>query len=271
MEQAEHILSILKDLYRISGFRISLHDTLFREVLAYPKEPSPFCRCVQKSKEGYGVCVEMDRRGFALAAKTGEAQIYRCQFGLYEAVSPLYHYGILTGYLMMGQVLGKEEGSRDNALRAALPYADIRSLKNTLDTVPSCTEEEMHAYARIMTVCAEYLTLSGAMKTVGALGKQVEDYLTAHYSERITLEGLAKQFDCSRSTLINAFAATHSVTVFAYLQELRLKHARELLRETALPIGEVARLCGFSDGGYFTKVFRRAVGSNPLAYRNERI
>ena len=127
----------------------------------------------------------------------------------------------------------------------------------------------MYSYARIMTVCAEYLTLSGAMKSVGALGKQVEDYLTAHYSERITLEGLAAQFGCSRSTLINAFAATHSVTVFGYLQELRLERARALLQETTLPVGEVARLCGFSDGGYFTKVFRRAMGKCPLDYRNK--
>ena len=33
--------------------------------------------------------------------------IYKCYLGLYEAVAPLYSFGTLTGYLMMGQTINK--------------------------------------------------------------------------------------------------------------------------------------------------------------------
>ena len=47
------------------------------------------------------------------------AYIYQCRFGLYEAAAPLYHYGVLAGYLMMGQVLDPAQNSMQHARREA--------------------------------------------------------------------------------------------------------------------------------------------------------
>ena len=37
-----------------------------------------------------------------MSKKTGELYIYKCHFGLNEAIMPLYSYGSLTGYLIDG-------------------------------------------------------------------------------------------------------------------------------------------------------------------------
>ncbi len=52
-----------------------------------------------------------------------------------------------------------------------------------------------------------------------------------------------------------------------YLRTLRLREARSLLVETRLPVGEIARQCGFADPLYFSRHFRKETGVSCLAYR----
>lgn len=267
MERKNEIMDLLKDLHRISGLRISLHDCQFRELLAYPAEKAEFCRLVQRSEEGKRICVCTDREAFAKAAAAGTLQVYHCHFGLWEAINPLYHYGVLSGYLMMGQILDNVPGSKEAALDAGRPFASSAQMRGALSGMPACSEEDVRTYARIMTVCAEYLTLTGAVRPTGELGNRVEDYLRAHFADRITLASLATHFRCSRSTLISAFAQNHSMTVFAFLTDIRLEEAQRLLRETELPVGEVGVRCGFADQGYFTKVYKKKFGLSASGYR----
>jgi transcriptional regulator GlxA family with amidase domain len=44
---------------------------------------------------------------------------------------------------------------------------------------------------------------------------------------------------------------------------LRLKRARTLLQDPALNIADAAHACGFSDPNYFTRCFRKALGTTP--------
>ena len=46
-EQIE-LITVLKELHNISGFRISVYDTSFHEICAYPNELSGFCKYVQE-------------------------------------------------------------------------------------------------------------------------------------------------------------------------------------------------------------------------------
>ena len=52
-----------------------------------------------------------------------------------------------------------------------------------------------------------------------------------------------------------------------YLVELRLSHARTLLHDPGLPIGEVARTVGFTHS-HFTSVFTRHMGMTPSTFRD---
>lgn len=54
----------------------------------------------------------------------------------------------------------------------------------------------------------------------------------------------------------------------AYLEKVRLQHARRFLLE-GLSVGEVAQRCGFGSVEYFSNKFRRAEGCSPSRYRQE--
>ncbi|HML49591.1 MAG TPA: helix-turn-helix transcriptional regulator, partial [Clostridia bacterium] len=53
----------------------------------------------------------------------------------------------------------------------------------------------------------------------------------------------------------------------ALLLDMRLSHACRLLRQTALPVGEIARAVGFRDVEYFSRQFRGRMVLSPNAYR----
>lgn len=54
----------------------------------------------------------------------------------------------------------------------------------------------------------------------------------------------------------------------AYVEELRLHQAMDLLRETSLSITDVGTQCGFSTANTFYKAFRRKYGMSPSAVRS---
>jgi AraC-like DNA-binding protein len=56
-------------------------------------------------------------------------------------------------------------------------------------------------------------------------------------------------------------------TVQDWIGERRMARARQLLAETDLPVGEIARRVGIADPGYFTRLFRRAHGVSPRNWR----
>jgi hypothetical protein len=60
MTQAE-ITSVLCDLYKITGFRMSLHNADFEEIAAYPAEPTAFCAYVHSLPGEFQKCCECDR------------------------------------------------------------------------------------------------------------------------------------------------------------------------------------------------------------------
>ena len=261
---------MLKELYQISGFRISVYDTEWREIASYPQQLSGFCSCIQKNPDAKKICIHNDRLAFQSVKQSGEPYIYRCQFGLYEAVAPLYYFGMLSGYLMMGQVLETAPNSRKQVLDLALPYCDDKDAMQTIiHQMPSCSSQTFSSYLTIMSICAEYITLSNRFRPVHQnLAQSIKEYLELHYPENITLNTLCRQFYCSRATLMTAFRQEYDQTINRFLLIIRVRVAKEKLTSGNDSISEVAIKCGFADQNYFCKVFRQQEGLTPTQYRN---
>ena len=50
---------------------------------------------------------------------------------------------------------------------------------------------------------------------------------------------------------------------------MRISKAKTLLQHDDLRVTDIAAAVGFDDQSYFTKVFRRMVGTTPLRYRSQ--
>lgn len=94
-------------------------------------------------------------------------------------------------------------------------------------------------------------------------------YLEIHFSETVTLADLAQRVYLSPSYFSRQFKLEMRVTFVEYLTQLRIKHAKKLLRMTDLPIDMIAEESGFHRASYFTTLFRRVQGQSPSAYRHQ--
>ena len=160
----EKITSVLKELHKISGFRISIHNTDFKEIVAYPESKQRFCSIIHsRSEKELSECCACDAEACRRVLLSGDTYIYKCRYGLVEAISPLYSFGALTGFLMMGQIFADHD-SAENAERALLLLGEsAKEAKEITDTIPRVKSDMIKSFVNIMTVCASYLTLSNAV------------------------------------------------------------------------------------------------------------
>lgn len=267
----EKIISTLKELYTVSGFRVSLHNTNFEEIAAYPNMKQEFCSCLHEAGEKeYDLCRSCDKRACEQVVETGEPIIYKCHHNLVEAVSPLYNFGALTGFLMMGQV--RVEGEDIAPMLQALKKigkgdSEARSI---CSDIPSVKQNMIQSYVKIMTICASYLTLSNAVTGAKAtVGQLVMKYIRENYTKRITVKDICDAVGYSKSTVLSSFKKEFSTTVNAYLTNMRLERAKKMLENESVTINEVALECGFSDQSYFSKVFSSKYKITPTDYRRD--
>ena len=73
--------------------------------------------------------------------------------------------------------------------------------------------------------------------------------------------------ELSPRTLARRFRHATGMTPLAYLQSRRIAAARDLLRHSNLPVGDIAWQVGLQDVSYFSQLFRRHCGVSPLKYR----
>jgi len=102
------------------------------------------------------------------------------------------------------------------------------------------------------------------------LVEQVIRYLSAQYTEPVSIERMADTLGFNRAYLSRAFKRHTGMTPVGFLLKLRIDKARQLLRERKeLTTQQIAASVGFQDPLYFSKQFRRMYGLPPSAYREE--
>lgn len=84
-----------------------------------------------------------------------------------------------------------------------------------------------------------------------------------------TLENLASDVGMSRAAFAKRFKGLVGQPMFQYLTTLRIQRARELLRDTKLPLYEVASRVGYESDLAFTKMFKNHTGTTPTRFRKQ--
>ena len=95
---------------------------------------------------------------------------------------------------------------------------------------------------------------------------KAKEYIEAHYFENIRAKDLARLCSMSETNLRRKFREYIGQPPLDYQIGLRIRRARELLLERSYNVSEVARLVGFDDVNYFSRLFKKRVGVSPQGY-----
>ena len=95
------------------------------------------------------------------------------------------------------------------------------------------------------------------------------EYINANYGRQLDLALLASKCSLNPTYFSKMFKEVMRVNVKDYINQLRLNSAEVLLNTTDRKITEIASDCGFEDGCYFERWFKKNKGISPGKYRNK--
>jgi len=96
----------------------------------------------------------------------------------------------------------------------------------------------------------------------------VQDWLTAHPSQKRRIQDLARVAGMSPRNLTRAFREMTGVSIQSYRTRLRLEHAHVLMRNPAMTLEAIASECGFADARQLRRVWRAAHHTAPSRTRH---
>ncbi|GGW40035.1 AraC family transcriptional regulator [Gemmobacter lanyuensis] len=97
--------------------------------------------------------------------------------------------------------------------------------------------------------------------------QKVLDHLHATYDQPLRLRPICDLVHLTESQLQRVFKRSTRMSITAYVAQLRLGRACQMLAQTEAPIGQIAQDSGFPDAAEFARRFRQARGVTPTAYR----
>ena len=145
------------------------------------------------------------------------------------------------------------------AVSIALPFAFI--------SVSSETDTFFRTPFLVYLLCNPSLPISQKTDISHPSIVKLTDYINNNFNKHLTLEESAKKLNMSRTYLSNLFHNNTGFTFKNYLSIIRIKHAKEFLRNTNKSVVDIAYECGFDDSNYFSTAFKKSEDMSPLEYR----
>ena len=98
---------------------------------------------------------------------------------------------------------------------------------------------------------------------------RVTDFVLTHLEQDLSLSALAEQTGFSPYHFARQFRQTTGESPHQFVLNQRIECAKHLLRESNLPLAEIALASGFANQSHLTQAFKRALGLTPASYRKE--
>lgn len=151
---------------------------------------------------------------------------------------------------------------------------DYDELANLIKT--TCDHFENHPTRSALK--GDYYYFIGFMRKTGILEKEatlfpekindIIDFINNEYTDKLTIEYIAKKFFMSPTYLCRIFKQATNYTILEYINYVRTKNAERLLFKTDMSVLDISTAVGFSSLSYFNRTFKKQTSMTPSAYRN---
>lgn len=269
----DKLLGLLKDFHLVTKVRVGVFDCNYREVMAWPAHHSGFCKIIRSDERCLERCIESDIKAFKCADTLKDVYIYQCHAGLTEAVAPIENNGETIGYMMFGQMRSEEAGGsqweRLSDYFAAMNI-DAGYLESAFYKLQSARREKIEAYSRILQACALSAWVSGYIWIRrDELPEKLDSFISLHFDTNLSLDVISKRLGVGKTTLCNCAKEYFGMSVGKIIKKKRMEKAKELLKQTTLPVSSIAEQVGINDYNYFSKLFKSYTGQTPTYYRKK--
>lgn len=208
-------------------------------------------------------------RVFFIAPQVVHSFEYQASEGTVLAVK--WHPALLKDYLSLDKILEQHGLSIPSIAVVHENLADFYPLAERLDEGSDTVTAVATITAMLALFIAGTTERSASEVSIGSESGGVINAVIAwteeHYSRRIALSEVAREFGYTKNYFCELFKSRTGITYLTYLNHVRITNACALLRK-GLPVNRVRMLCGFETDSYFIALFKRIVGVTPKAYQS---
>lgn len=100
----------------------------------------------------------------------------------------------------------------------------------------------------------------------------IRDYIEKRFGDNnLSIKEISEHVHLSCSYICTMFKTETGQTLNQYITEYRIEKAKMLLADPRNKITEISSRVGYTDGNYFSKSFKKAVGLSPSEYREREL
>ncbi|MBQ6805250.1 MAG: helix-turn-helix domain-containing protein [Clostridia bacterium] len=279
-------LNDLLDLLSLSArVQICLYDAVGILLLPemqisekYRTHTARFCDLAKDTPRGYHLCVHCKTRANQKALEQGLPFSGYCPYGLYELAWPIRMEGQTVAVLYIGNLLpDPQEAEHRLGITAQLTGAPLSSLLSELQKAQIAPDllpyqqmaRAIDSYIRLLLTHLDWKNQRRMMTACQRKVREAIEYIHLNYRRDISLKQLAALYFINEKYLGQVFLKETGKTVRQYLNQIRLHHAAQLLKNTQDPILQIALDSGFQNIPYFTRQFSACFQMPPSVYRQQ--
>ena len=128
---------------------------------------------------------------------------------------------------------------------------------------------EFRARALSSLIISDALMLKNREGREKDLVDDVLSFINSNLDGDLSLAAISSSFGFAPNYFSSMFHARAGITLSDAIKMVRIEKACELLENTSVDIASISRMCGFSDPGYFSLVFRSQMKISPFQYRKK--
>lgn len=224
-------------------------------------------------RRGEGIVINSDRMHYSVIG--GGA---RCEYSLFQFDSSIIGYDPIIKSKYIDPVISRNSA---DAIVIHLGSENLDILSGFRQAMKECTDADTgYELAVCSVLSAVWLKIFRYMRaktdiSVPAVNidslKNMIEYIRENYSDKVTLENIARAGLVSRTTCHNMFREYLNCSPVNFLIEYRIRKSLDMLENRSVSITEVSQNCGFSSSCYYAETFKKIMKCTPRQWREKHI
>ncbi|MBQ2967227.1 MAG: helix-turn-helix domain-containing protein [Clostridia bacterium] len=244
---------IIKDLSVLTGISISFLDADGNRICKSISEKTDFCEQIQESNKD--ACACSDQSIIERCKKSLQFESHICHAGLWDGAMPITKNGVVAGFVLLGRIRATNSPSVPICNDGnALLYQDI----------PCLQDSQIESFKALLP---DILFESAITFAKNSLADEAKEYITKNLDSDLNLKVLCSALNVSKNSLYRVFREAFGTTINEYIVFVRLQKAKELLKNSSLPIYLICEKVGIPNYTYFCKLFKKQTGLTPTEYK----
>ena len=268
-----------------SGF-IPINKDLHNALNEFTSHVHDYCIYLKQDRDCYFKCLSMMPKILKKALSNKQTYKGTCHGGLTEYIVPIINKENVIGVISIGSFIEKETDKNKifQSLTENFPTLNINTLKEKYNNIAIIDEAYITQIIKAVEIIAfllakEYQELDMTNNTNllentrlkrnddTILVSKICEHIKENINTKIKLEQISEIVNYSHSYISRTFNKQMGMNINTYINKTRIEISKNYLLKSEKSITEVARMVGFDDPAYFSKVFSNLIDITPQEFR----